>query len=590
MGNKWFSAEKMSKGISLFGLCACVFLLLLASFAGAQVLQCSCTSCHGNPPTESTRGGPNGLVGIGLGLGTASGAHDHFTRLRQNLTCENCHFGAMPESPIPDLKLQMGFSINGKSGTGMSYDGMPSFIDPKWTYEATNGTTVTQNGTMKCSNVYCHGGGTGGTNNKGGISKSAYLNSINDPRIVAQSISPAWSNVSPIGCNYCHGVGTADGRPSYQSRIPKANSHVQPHVGFKCHVCHYATTQDDASIYDVTKHHNGVYDVVPDPTVTFTYTYDPGGGKCTNVSCHGGDPHVGYWGSAITGGTGITANVNVTFGPSCYQVTVTATPLSGSQQQLPPYVYDWDWGDGTTTSGTSDTAPINASHAYIQGGTYYSTFNYRDKNYISGSSALVPITLQSVNIPPVANSSTVSVKGMTAIFTDMSYDTDYNTCGHSGAGTIYLNWGDGVAINQQPLNLTDQPSNQAYTHTYARAGTYYLQHSVSDNAGGSAQDPTTPLLVTVPGTFTISGKITHAGGKMGYTPGQAFYNVSVQLYTKNGSYVDGVSTKSDGTYTISGIPETQHYDVIPNRSGFTFAPVSVDVYQSTTGVDFVGTP
>jgi predicted CxxxxCH...CXXCH cytochrome family protein len=584
---------KMSTGLILFS--SLVFFLMATSPVMAQ--QCGCDGCHGNPPTTSDKGGPTGLVGLGLGLGTSSGAHDHFTKFKQNLTCENCHFGGMLVLPIVDFKLQIGFYINGKSGAGMIYDGLASFADPKWAYEATNGSTLTQNGTLKCFNVYCHGGGIGGTNNTGGITKSLFLNNMSDPRPVEESLSPAWNNITPIGCNYCHGIGTTDGRPSYPSDNPKRNGHMG-HKNVKCSSCHYATTHDDVSIYNVTKHHNGIYDVVPDPTastangpINFTYTYDAGGGKCTNVSCHGGDPYIGYWGSPTMGSTGIGATLNVTKGSGCYQIDASATPVSGSASQSPPYIYDFDWGDGTTTTGTSSTAPLAASHSYIQGGTYTIMFNYREKSYVSGSSASASVTPQTVNIPPVP-SSTVSSSGMTVTLTDLSSDADYTICNHAGAGSIAIDWNDGSVTNQS-IDLTDKPSNKIFQHTYTFPGTFartfYLTHSIRDNAGMLVAEANSIPVTVAPSTITVSGKITHSGGS-GYTPGQAFSNLSVEVHKKDGSYVTSVITKSDGTYTATSIPAGQHYDVIPVKNGFTFTPPSADVYQDTTGLNFVGKP
>ncbi len=557
--------RKMIKVFVLLSVMCMLSFLLLTSYAGAQTMQCTCDSCHGNPPVGD--------------------AHDHFSKIKQGLTCDSCHFGGMPTTPITDTKFQIGFSVNGKDGTGMTYDGLAHPVLGA-TYEGTNNTTITQNGTMKCSNVYCHGGGTGGTNNTGGISKSPSLN-IGDPRPIAASLSPSWTNVTPIGCDYCHGYP-----PSYQNQ-PKANSHAG-HSGVGCHVCHYATTHDDVTIYDVTKHHNGIYDVTPDPNfivlnkpLNFTYSYDAGGGKCSNVTCHGGS--TGYWGSPTMGSTGMGTILNATTGSACYQINATATPTAGSRGPTSPYTYDWDWGDGNNTTGPSSTAPITASHTYAyKTGTYYITFNYRDSNNITGSSAPFPVSPKSVNVSPVANSVIpVGVKGYTVTFIDMSYDPDYNLCGHSGAGSIYISWADGSSTNQS-INLTDKPSNQVYSHTYTRASTFYLTHAVYDNVGYSGNDPNS-IVVTVPSTFTISGKITHAGGGS-YTPGQAFSGVTVEVRKKDGTYVASVSTKADGTYTITAIPETEHYDVIPSRTGFTFSPVSVDVYQTTTDANFTGTP
>ncbi len=448
------------KRVLMFVFLAVMSLLFLTSSAGAQTVQCTCDSCHGNPPTGD--------------------AHDHFSKIKQGLTCDSCHFGGMPTTPITDTKFQMGFSINGKDGTGMTYDGLAHPVLGA-TYEGTNNTTVTQNGTMKCSNVYCHGGGTGGTKNTGGISKSATLNKVNDPRPVAPSTSPAWTNVTPIGCNYCHGVGTVDGRPSYMSGNPKANGHVG-HRDVKCNVCHYATTHDNVSIFDPSKHHNGIYDVVPDPTATtalgpvsFTYYYDAGGGKCANVSCHGGT--TGRWGSLTLAGQKIAPAINVTSGSVCFSVVANAVSVSGG---TPPYMYEWDFGDGHLESRVANTLPVNTPHPYAKSGTYPVNLSVRDANYYVGE-ALTWAYVNAVNVAPVANGM-ITVSGYVATVTDLSYDLDYNTCGHSGPGAINISWGDGTITNQ-PINLTDKPSNQTFPHTYGTAPSSGIYLCVTDNAG-----------------------------------------------------------------------------------------------------------
>jgi hypothetical protein len=552
---KGFCNTRMSRRTVIFS--AIVFLLLLTSYAGAQTLQCTCDSCHGNPPVGD--------------------AHDHFSKIKQGLTCDSCHFGGMPTTPITDTKFQIGFSVNGKDGTGMSYDGLAHPVLGA-TYEATNNTTVTQNGTMKCSSVYCHGGGTGGTNNTGGISKSPLLN-IGDPRPIAASLSPSWTDLTPIGCDYCHGYP-----PSYSQDNPKSNSHTYPHGSVKCNVCHYATTHDGVTIFDATKHHNGIYDVVPDPTyiianspLNFTYSYDAGGGKCSKITCHGGASAT--WGRQYLG-----AAINVALGTGCYEVKANAVSITGG---TPPYTYEWDFGDENTESGTANTLPFSTPHPYAKGGTYTVTFNFRDARYHVGSVVTWVTPKASANIPPVASAAVKNVKGCTVTLTDLSYDPDYNQCGHTGAGKIIIYWADGTTTNQ-PINLTDQPLNQDFSHTYTTASTYYLTYYIYDNSGAYST-PGKTIVVTVPTTFTINGKVTHAGGG-GYTAGEGFGGVSVQLYKKSGSYVSAGYTDTDGTYTITNIPESEHYDVKAIKSGSTFSPASVDVYQTTTDVNFVGTP
>ncbi len=512
----------------------------------------TCASCHGNPSASGAH-----LKHAGSGTG------------QYGFTCGQCHSGYVPPGVTTHADGAINTAIN--AAWGGSYNG-----------DATPGS-----GFSDCTNTYCHSNAAGGTKNTGGISKSSLLNQLNDPRPVASNTSSAWSTSGPLGCPSCHGAGTVDGRPSYGQDDPKSNSHSfpVPHYQFKCNLCHYVTTHDSVTIFDPSKHGNGIYDVVPDPTntnggpVSFTYTYDAGGGKCANVSCHGGD--WAYWGSQQRGATYVSASINITSGSGCYEVIANAVSGVGVYYGTPPYTYEWDFGDGNTASGTSSTLPISTPHAYASGGTYNVAFRFRDANYHPGDTA-TQVTLQSVNVAPAANSAPVSVKSYTVTLTDLSYDPDYNTCGHSGAGKIYVDWGDGTTISQS-ISLTDNPSNQVYSHTYAMKGTFHLIHKVTDNAGYTAFDPNL-ITVTVPSTFTISGKITHAGG-------QPFSGASVDVYTKSGSWVWSGNTDPNGNYTVSNIPDTsEHYDAIPSRSGFTFSPPSIDFYQATVNMNFVGTP
>lgn len=338
---------------------------ILQKEAHAQ-MQCSCDSCHKNPPMED--------------------AHDHFTKIKQGLTCDSCHFGGMQQEVfIIDTKFQLGFSINGKDGTGMTYDGLSKPVLGT-TYQATNNTTITQTGSMQCINVYCHGGGTGGTNNMGGISKSSFLNKFGDPRPIAASTSPAWTNLTSIGCNFCHGIGTTNGQPIYSQDEPKSNSH-SAHSAVKCNACHYATTTDGATIADVTKHHNGIYDLTPGPgmdgkQVSFIYTSDPGGGECKSVSCHSGFSKT--WGNKARG-----VYLNSSRGTISRQIILNALNSSnGTYMGPPPYTYEWDFGDGTVETGTANTTPITTTHVYPAAGIYTAIFNFRDGKYHPGSGTM----------------------------------------------------------------------------------------------------------------------------------------------------------------------------------------------------------
>ncbi len=540
--------KDMKKGIFLAPI---VCLLLLSSYAYADI-QCGCNQCHGNPPIVNTFGGPDGLAGVGF----TTGAHLAHTGTTfggaESPVCYKCHSNGMPFSPVcGNTKLQMGFNINGGSGVGTIYDG--TTLNPSWTYNGNNGTTITQNGSMKCSNIYCHSNGTGGTQNTGA---SGSLPPLNDPRTVASGTSPAWNTLTTIGCNACHGAGTTDGRPSYAQDQPKSNSHLlTEHASLSCDTCHYATTHDGGSIFDVTKHANGTYDVAPNPNtiaygrpVNFVYTYDPGGGTCVATSCHGGGQTPFTWGNPNS-----FVQVNPYAGPVSYEVEFSGAPGNAVS-------CNWDFGDGT---GSTDCL---ADHVYSSKGPYVVTLNGRDQNYhiYSGSATANPLP---VNLPPVALISNLNVTAntWTVSLTDASTDA-----AAFPANAIRVTWGDGYSSTGN--------AGAAFSHTYTAAGTYPITLSVTD-AGGLSNSTTAssgPL-----STFTISGTVTGASPNVN--------NVLVSL--KSGATVVGSTytpTSGTGTYSFTNVkPGT--YTVVPSKSGVTFNPQasgSVTVGPSASGVDF----
>jgi predicted CxxxxCH...CXXCH cytochrome family protein len=126
-----------------------------------------------------------------------------------------------------------------------------------------------------CSATYCHSQGTN-------IGEGPFT----------QLAIQAWSGNT--GCDSCHTGGTTTG-PSYTSGSPKANSHPA-HASYSCNVCHYATTSDGTTITNFANHVNKAYDLQPNG-VSFAYTYESGGGSCSNISCHGNTGAV--WGEEL---------------------------------------------------------------------------------------------------------------------------------------------------------------------------------------------------------------------------------------------------------------------------------------------------
>ncbi|MEW6427945.1 MAG: cytochrome c3 family protein [Thermodesulfobacteriota bacterium] len=480
-----------------------------------------CDICHGNPPVVATvgvlneAGGTDGLVFKPVEQGVTgsqtAGAHAlHATASGYNFDCTNCHFNGMPATDvIGNKKIQIGFDVNGLAGANTAYDGQS--LTNGYGYEGTNGTTITAGGSMRCSNVYCHGQG------------KQLLTGIQDFDL--PSTSPAWngSTADPDGfsCNNCH---------AYPPTFDAHKTHTVR--GFQCHICHIGTTGNDTTIADRSLHVNGVYDVNPDflfyarrawHNLNFIYTFYPDGGVCSNNTCHQlysfGDPK--KWRNVPQ----VIANANLTFADAgTCQAGATSGDLQVSVQAVGcgdcvgPFTCDFQWGDGTSSTGVACTT----THTYadkVPNGTMYDptsrVIGGFDVTWTIRDSYKVPLAAGTVttrvgvcgtpNIPPTPN--LAIAKGPNAAtydvcVTDLSVDFDANIGTHydptspqtnyAAPGTIKIDWGgyaadgSGKGLTQAPVALGTAPSNAQFCFTYDRGGAYYIRHYIRDNDPGSS--------------------------------------------------------------------------------------------------------
>ncbi|MDA8105033.1 MAG: CxxxxCH/CxxCH domain-containing protein [Nitrospiraceae bacterium] len=418
-----------------------------------------CNGCHG----RTTSNGMPDYVSGGAGTDTSNSHEAHISGT--GFGCQECHFRTTKDGT--SLNMDDEYYYNGMPGASGAADGYDFHINGnnKDIYFKSSGS---YDGAGKiCSATYCHSDGT----------------SVSTGTIPSNS-SPSWGGVTT--CSSCHGFP-----PLYVEG--KNNSHDKHVVqlGYTCNTCHLSTTSTGNKITDRTKHANGTYDVQPDPNiivggspVSFIYTFDPGMSRCDNVSCHGGSGN--YWAS-----TTLSSHITYSFGGWCYEVNFEGYALGG----IPPYTFEWNFGDGQTAAGSA------ATHRYAGPGPYNVTLQTSDTNS-QIAAAQTSVTPQLTNQPAVAGY-TVSVSGMTVTLTDLSYDPDYNQCGHSGQGLISILWGDGTNTTTN-IDFIDMPSNQIFLHTYTAPGTYYLYHSVKDNAcivnwcQWSCIDCLTGRVITVP--------------------------------------------------------------------------------------------
>jgi predicted CxxxxCH...CXXCH cytochrome family protein len=555
-------------------------LLLFTSYAAAQ--ECGCNICHGNPPLyDNTFGGPNGLVGAPLTGATSAGAHaqhvKNFTGPSLNDICYECHFGGMPFSSMcGNNKLQIGFAILAFGGAGSNYDGHT--LNPPYSYEGTNSTTITTGGTKVCSNIYCHSDGT------------AVVTGV----IGAGSHSPAWdSKAGPLPCNFCHNYPPSYPQLTNAGATPKANAHAFHSSLASCEGCHYG------AVNTMDKHPNGVYDVAPAPGLTyndlpatFTYRPDPGGigGFCDNVTCHGGLPNTAFWGKFLPFISGIAS----TIGPGCFEVRNFNIPAANFTNTTFPITYKWDFGNGDTESGTAANAPVvsTSSHTYPSPGPFKVTFTGRDalKRYIYKQ--------QDVNPQPAANISarggfTTSVNRYIVTLTDLSYDPDYNQCGHSGDGRIYIE-GSGIStINgkpsplDEPITLTDQPSNKTYTVVYAAtvgSNLRTIYHKAADNVDKNSLWTVNDYKTNnIPGPTALSGLVTAPDGT-------GISGATVNLKQTTGALIKSTTTGANGSYSFSGTWTLACFLIEAVKTGYNVAPAPQTVCINRSDVNFTASP
>jgi predicted CxxxxCH...CXXCH cytochrome family protein len=267
----------------------------------------ACGGCHGNPPTTTQIGGDYGLIGTprasnALGL-TPSNPGAHQKHKDHNMVCDTCHYINNGIIKMPNLSntIDIGFYGFGglvTSGTFTPYSGSSPHQGYKFKSGTSNTTiaTVVTNYTNanKCSNVYCHGGGS--------------VHNAKPPLTGGTNQSPKWDDIGQAGCGSCHGA-TAASTGTLGSHVKHA-SNVSGYSQ-SCELCHPAIDMSHVQgsvrwLISPSLNRGGAatYKGVASGTIGYSGELAPSSvyGSCTNITCHsdgrGGAPRVdAQWGS-----------------------------------------------------------------------------------------------------------------------------------------------------------------------------------------------------------------------------------------------------------------------------------------------------
>lgn len=163
---------------------------------------------------------------------------------------------------------------------------------------------------------------------------------------------------------------------------------------------------------------------------------------------------------------------------------------------VPDLVFHWDFGDGTSTTGT-----LFPLHVYADEGQYTVTLTVTDDLGAAGTDTLL-VTVS--NADPVFELSPTGPDLQAYMHAELVLALAFNDAGWLDAHSLLVDWGDGV---ETLLSLPAGVLAASPAHTYHQAGVYTVVVTLSDEDGGQA---VVTYTVTVEPGFALYMPVIHA--------------------------------------------------------------------------------
>jgi PKD repeat protein len=292
------------------------------------------------------------------------------------------------------------------------------------------------------------------------------------------------------------------------------------------------------------------------------------------------------------------ANVPVVFDAtkSCGGSTDSAGNCPSTAGRIVSYA--WNFGDGTTASGST------SSHTYARQQSYLVTLTVtNDQGYSASSTQTLNVGAGAVPTPAFTSSPATPAPGQAVQF---DATTSKPGAGHQLVRYVW-NWGDGSAFGDS--------SSPSVSHTFASAGAYVVTLTVADDVGQTAsvfQTITVGAGTAPTSTFSYSPTSVNPGQTINFNATQSVATgagrsitqyrwnwgdgtaqttssspLATHAFSLSGSYVvtltvtDDVGQTANSTQTIRvGTPPTARFVFSPTNPG-PGQSINFDASQST---------